>query len=163
MSMTDIEKLVEIESIKKLKARYYRFMDTGQYDQLENIFSEDAVFDERLALKNMGDASTGEKDFFEKNIYVTGRAAIVNMFRTVGGSMRGVHHGHMPEIEILSATTASGIWAMEDIVSWPSGGPVKHLHGYGYYHDTYTKVNGSWKVQSHQLLRLWVDWEPGSV
>jgi len=25
-----------------------------------------------------------------------------------------VHHGHMPEIEILTERTARGIWAMED-------------------------------------------------
>jgi hypothetical protein len=25
-----------------------------------------------------------------------------------------VHHGHMPEIELTSATTATGIWAMFD-------------------------------------------------
>ena len=25
-----------------------------------------------------------------------------------------VHHGHMPEIEVHSSTSASGVWAMED-------------------------------------------------
>ena len=42
-----------------------------------------------------------------------------------GHYVRG-HHGHMPEIELTSPTTAKGIWAMEDRVWWPAGrtGPI---------------------------------------
>ena len=29
-----------------------------------------------------------------------------------------VHHGHMPEIELTSPTTARGIWAMEDMLRY---------------------------------------------
>ncbi len=50
-----------------------------------------------------------------------------------------VHHGHMPEITLLSDTTARGIWAMEDKLWWPEGSPLVHLHGYGHYHETYEK------------------------
>ena len=39
-----------------------------------------------------------------------------------------VHHGHMPEIEITSDSTATGIWALHDIVIWPTG---TRLDGYG--------------------------------
>ena len=53
-----------------------------------------------------------------------------------------MHHGHMPEIELTSDTTATGIWAMEDHLWWPEGSALQHLHGYGHYHETYVKLAG---------------------
>ena len=69
-----------------------------------------------------------------------------------------VHHGHMPEIEILSPTTARGVWAMEDRLRWESG-PVRSLHGYGHYHDTYEKGEEGWRITSTSLTRVRVDVE----
>ena len=48
-----------------------------------------------------------------------------------------VHQGHMPEIELTSATTATGIWALNDIVICPDG---MRLDGYGHYHETYERA-----------------------
>ena len=39
-----------------------------------------------------------------------------------------VHHGHMPEIELTSPITATGIWAMFDIVQ----SPRLNFRGYGH-------------------------------
>jgi len=65
-----------------------------------------------------------------------------------------VHHGHMPEIELTSATTATGVWAMEDMLRWPDG---REMHGYGHYHETYEKVGGAWRIKSSKLTRLRTD------
>ena len=65
-----------------------------------------------------------------------------------------VHQGHMPEIEVTSETTATGIWALNDIVIWPNG---MRLEGYGHYHETYEKVDGEWRIKSSKLTRLHVD------
>jgi hypothetical protein len=65
-----------------------------------------------------------------------------------------VHHGHMPEIEITSPTTATGVWAMEDMLRWPNG---EELHGYGHYHDTYVKTGADWRIASTTLTRLRAD------
>lgn len=43
--MSDLERLVAIEEIKNLKARYFRAMDTGDWDVLQTVFATDAVFD----------------------------------------------------------------------------------------------------------------------
>ena len=63
----------------------------------------------------------------------------------------------MPEIEITSPTTAKGIWAMEDVLRWPEGAPMKTLQGYGHYHETYERVDGRWLIKSLRLSRLRVD------
>jgi hypothetical protein len=40
---------------------------------------------------------------------------ILSCLKTLLAGVVTVHHGHMPLIQILSPTTASGIWAMEDL------------------------------------------------
>jgi hypothetical protein len=65
-----------------------------------------------------------------------------------------VHQGHMPEIELTSPTTATGVWALSDLVIWPNG---TRLDGYGHYHETYEKVGDQWLIKSSTLTRLHVD------
>jgi hypothetical protein len=70
------------------------------------------------------------------------------------GDVITVHHAHMPEIELTSATTARGIWAMEDMLRWSDG---QELHGYGHYHETYEKADGAWRIKTLTLTRLRTD------
>jgi hypothetical protein len=65
----------------------------------------------------------------------------------------------MPEIEITSPTTATGIWAMEDKLRWPDGAPMSAMHGYGHYHETYEEVDGGWRIKTIELRRLRLDIE----
>ena len=84
------------------------------------------------------------------------------MVASVSGVLEGVrtvHHGHMPEIEITSPTTATGIWSMEDMLRWPEGSPIKAMHGYGHYLETYEKVDGAWLIATLELTRLRRDME----
>jgi hypothetical protein len=43
--MDDLARLAAVEEIKKLKARYYRFLDTHDWDAFEMVFTEDAEMD----------------------------------------------------------------------------------------------------------------------
>src|SRR5205085_6148544 len=67
-----------------------------------------------------------------------------------------VHHGHMPEIELTSATTATGIWALEDRLRWPDG---REMRGAGHYHEEYEKVDGRWHIKKMILTRLRTDFQ----
>jgi enoyl-ACP reductase-like protein/SnoaL-like protein len=60
-----------------------------------------------------------------------------------------VHQGHTPEVDITSDTTATGIWAMSDIVTWTNG---IRLDGHGQCHAVYEKVRGHWKIKSLKQL-----------
>jgi hypothetical protein len=71
-----------------------------------------------------------------------------------------VHHCHTPEIEVTSSTTATGVWAMEDMLRWPNG---MELHGYGHYHETYAKVDGRWRIKRSTLTRLRMDFSEGAA
>ena len=134
-----------IEDIKRLKARYYRAMDTKQWDGWNDVFAPDATLD-----------TTEEAPQLD---IVVGRQNIIDF---VSGQLVGVttcHHGHMPEIEITSPTTATGIWAMEDHLWIPEGHPlgIRHLHGYGHYHETYEKIGDRWYIKTLKLTRIRVD------
>jgi hypothetical protein len=128
----------DIEAIKQLKARYFRLMDTKDWDGMAQVFAPDVQID---MTGEDGTVHTSVADFMpylRQNI-----ADVVTM-----------HHGHMPEITLLSETTARGIWAMEDKLWWPEGSPLVHLHGYGHYHETYEKVDGQWRIKTLKLTRL---------
>ena len=71
-----------------------------------------------------------------------------------------MHHCHTPEIDVTSATEASAFWAMEDMLRWPDG---SELHGYGHYHETYTKVGSGWLIQTSTLTRLRIDFTPATA
>ena len=146
--MTELERLLAIEEIKTLKARYFRCMDTKDWAGLEAVFAPDAEFDMRSEAHDKSRAAEG---------LVRGAANIASFMRSAVHDLVTVHQGHMPEIEVTSPTTAQGIWAMEDVLRWPAGGAATALHGFGHYHETYERVSGSWRIKSLRLTRLRVD------
>jgi hypothetical protein len=124
-----------IEAIKQLKARYFRFVDTQQWDGLVEVFSEDA------ALK------WGPED----DQVMEGRDVIIASLTENLRGAKTVHQGHMPEIELLDKDHARGIWAMSDRVDHPE----YLLIGHGHYHEEYVRQKGSWKIRRLHLTRLY--------
>jgi hypothetical protein len=145
--MDAIDRLIAIEEIKALKARYFRCMDTKDWEAFANLFSADASIDMSGEMR----ASNADAGI------IRGRNEIVTFVRNAINDVTTVHHGHTPEIDIVSPTCATGIWAIEDSLRWPEGTPIQTLHGYGHYHDTYEKHDESWLIASTQLTRLRLD------
>jgi SnoaL-like domain len=143
--MNDIEKLLAIESIKQTKARYFRCLDTKDWQGLESTFAPDAQMDMRELSRNPDNLIIGSRRIVE----------------FVSGSLQPlitVHHGHTVEIEFTSDTAANVILAMEDILWRPSDTPgqkpVKYVHGWGHYRETYRNLDGHWLIQTTTLTRL---------
>ncbi|MCU1397540.1 MAG: hypothetical protein JWN62_649 [Acidimicrobiales bacterium] len=141
--MNSVGTVDDIEAIKQLKARYFRMMDTKRWDEFAQVFTEDVVID----MTAEGGAVTN------------GRDAFVEFLRPTLESVTTVHHGHMPEIVLQDADSASGTWAMEDHLWWPEGSPIKRLHGYGHYHETYRRTADGWRIATMSLTRLRRDFE----
>lgn len=150
--MTDVERLLAIEEIKSLKARYFRTMDTKDWDGLGTVFAPDSVFDFREATIDPIDNPDDEGP-----TPVEGGEAIVAAIRDALSSVNSVHHGHMPEIEITSATTAKAVWPMEDVIRHLSAGEGRPFKGYGHYHETYVRIDGAWRIKTSKLTRLRVE------
>jgi hypothetical protein len=138
-----VGRLEAIEDIKLLKARYFRCMDTKDWDGFAEVFTADAVMD----MTSEGAGVT------------VGNREIAAFVQGAVGDVTTVHHGHTPEIEITSPTTATGIWAMEDKLRWPDGAPMGSMHGYGHYRETYEKVSGQWRIKTLELNRLRIDFD----
>jgi len=168
-----IEKLLAIEEIKQLKARYFRMMDRKDWQGMRQLFVDDVLIDMSEAYTPLDHSGQrielGEK-YPEPNPkdLSTGADSFVDMLREVIGGVSTVHHGHTPEIEILSKTRAEGIWAMEDKLRWPNeladgaGMPegaaqLRAMHGYGHYWEEYHKVEGKWLIARLKLTRVCID------
>ena len=125
----------DIEAIRQLKARYFRTMDTKDWDGMRRVFTDDVIMD---TTGSGGSVISGADEF------------MTFLRKTLDGVIT-VHHGHMPEIELTSATTATGVWALQDLLVWPNG---MRLLGFGHYHETYAKSGDTWRIASSKLTRL---------
>jgi hypothetical protein len=142
----DITRLLDIESIKQLKARYCRYLDTKDWLAWRTLFTDDFVSD------------TSESG----GSLIAGADAFVAFTRGNIGkpSQPTVHQVHSPEIEITSDTTAIGVWALNDIVALL---PMTTLAAYGHYHETYEKSDGQWRIKTSKLTRLREDVGSGVI
>jgi len=143
--MTDAERLLAIEEIKQVKARYFRCMDSKEWAGFEAVFAPDATADYTPPGGNPADWSS------------SGAANIAAFVRKALEPAVTIHHGHMPEVEVTSPASAHAIFAMEDLIWWPEGSRRSTLHGWGHYHDTFEKSNGKWVIKTLKLTRLRVE------
>jgi hypothetical protein len=140
------ERLWDIEQIHQLKARYFRFLDTRQWRNIRELFTDDFVWYET--------AGDGKKPrWASADAFISWVSGAYDPDRVLS-----VHQGKMPEIELTSDITARGIWEMSDWVDYPQ----KHAHfGWGYYYDEYAKgADGKWRISSTHLVRLRDDQVP---
>ncbi len=136
------DELTQIEEIKQLKARYFMLMDQKRWDEWADVFCEDVTID------------TTE----EGSPLIHGRQAFRDYLPPILENVKTCHHGHTPIIQLTSATTAEGIWAMEDMLWWPKGSPIEHLWGLGWYEDKYRKeADGLWRIELLKLKRIRVE------
>jgi hypothetical protein len=144
--MDQVERLVAIEEIKRLKARYFRCVDTKDWDSLAELFAADGTF-----------VTAGRPD-----LPLHGPEEIIGFLRLAMEHVVSIHHGHMPEIDITSPTTASAIWAMNDVLRWTVPSELSELRGWGHYTETYERVDGVWRIKTSVLTKLRVDTVPGA-
>lgn len=132
-----VDRLEAIEEIKQLKARYFRLLDTHRWDELRALFDDDAIF-----------------DIPESRSQPAGPDAFVQAVRAHLDGGISVHHGHMPEVEVLSPITARATWAMQDLVEPAADTRRPVLAGSGHYVEDYRKQDGQWRITSLRLTRL---------
>jgi hypothetical protein len=139
-ALTPTEQLLACEAIKNLKARYFRFVDTQQWDALRALFTSDMQFffpEARAEPFGLSD----------------GMAIIVQVLT----DCQSIHHGFMPEIHVQGPERATGIWAMEDRLTWSDAAAaksrVKTLHGFGRYFEEYRHGDAGWQINRLELLR----------
>src|SRR5512139_2926056 len=140
--MNHMYDLQEIEAIKRLKYKYFRCLDTKRWDEMRECFTEDAT----SAYSSGKYSFQGRENILKFLIDAMDRPTVLS-----------AHHGHHPEIEITSATTAVGVWALADtFIDVEMGITVR---GAAYYRDEYVKLNGQWKIKATGYERTYEEVE----
>jgi len=139
--------LTDLEAIRALKARYFRYLDTKQWERLRAVFVDDLETDGFWAKGRDADEFV---------------ASLAENLKAV----RSVHLGSMPEISILGPEDAQGIWAMSDYLEWEPdasryrgrGAPGQRgVRGYGHYEESYRRGANGWQISFMRLTRLRID------
>lgn len=124
--MLDLE---NIELIKQLKSRYFRALDSKNWDLMKTCLSEHCI------AKYDG----GKYSF-------NGNDKIVQFFSSYMSNPKLIfmHHGHHPEITLIDNGMATGVWYLQDIVINLDNNTT--LRGAGFYHDKYVLENNQWLI-----------------
>ena len=91
----------ELESVKRLKYRYLRYLDTKQWESLATLLTDDCTV-----------------AYDSGRFACNGRAEIMAFLERSMGTheLLSVHHVHHPEVDLLDAENARGVWYLEDTV-----------------------------------------------
>jgi hypothetical protein len=139
-----VSRLTDTEQLKQLQARYFRFIDTKHWSDLRSLLAADMQFQSEDPVLP---SQTGGADAF-----------VAYLSKYLADAVT-VHHGHMPEIQIVSSTTATGIWALQDWIDFTKTKPQERsFRGYGHYFVDYVKDgDGTWRIKKVRLTRLKID------
>jgi SnoaL-like protein len=127
----------ELEAIRRLKYAYFRTLDLKQFEQLGTLLTEDAT-----------------AAYEDGTTRLDGREAIVSWLASVLGDPGIVteHHGHHPEIDLTSDSTAEGTWYLQDRVIVPAAD--LEISGTAFYEDRYRRTGDGWRIAHTGYLRV---------
>ncbi len=133
--------LVEIERIRRLKYRYLRCVDLKRWDEIGDVFTDDATAD-------YGTPSAG------RPLNLASRDEIVAFLRdSLGNDIITLHSAGQPEIDV-DGDTATGTWRFEDTVIATAYKVV--ITGAAFYEDTYRRCgDGAWRISHTGYQRIY--------
>ena len=138
MSLEELEKRIQaiedLENIKKLHQNYINLMDNLQYEEVLDLFAEDAT----VEIRNFG-IKRGRKEMSEVYIGILAKKR---------GTSR--YDGHMaiePNIT-MDGNTAKGTWLIYMLFSKPT---IQWVQGRN--ECEYRKEDGTWKISKLKFTR----------
>lgn len=137
----EVQKMKDIEEIKVLKSRYFRALDTKDWDALEETLHPDI-----------------ETAYSNGTLVFHGPKEVTNYFKEVMPTTEiTLHQGHNPEIIIDDETHATGKWYLQDNLIFAKGNPYEgtQIQGSAIYTDKYVKVDGKWLIAETGYLRVY--------
>lgn len=149
MTMT-IEQISDRIEVADLRLRFAAYLDNLEWDRLNDILTEDCIFDYPA--------------YYQKFGIWRGRD---NIIQNIAAAMKGaspfaaMHLMTNPLIELHDAQRASGRWYLVDYITQQTllvaspGGATNPLIWIGVYDDEYVKENGAWKISHVKLTFHW--------
>ena len=155
-----VDRLIDLELIKQLKARYFRLMDRKDWDAFPDLFTEDC--------RHYPDVHPGDHTPFPSRDTdgtqpFTANDAYFPMMKAALTQGVTTHHGHMPEITCLSDTEAEGIWTLFNYIQVSAPRRICTMV-YSHYFETYRKCDdGKWRISSKRNHWLRLDQVPWTL
>jgi hypothetical protein len=147
MTASSLDDLLAIHAIQRLKHRYLRCLDQKAWDELRTCFTDDVHASYGGGAKEL-DGVDAVMAFLTESMGSTG--------------MLTSHRCTQPEIDLVSATEATGVWALEDVVIHQDFGVT--IHGASFYEDRYVQVDGEWKIAATGYKRTYEEiWPRASL
>ena len=138
MTLADLEKRIQaiedLEEIKRLHQNYINLMDNLQYEQVLDLFTDDATVEVRQS-----GVKRGRKELSE--IYINGLA------KTRGSIRYDAHMAVAPDIKV-NGNAAQGTWLVYMLFSKPS---IQWIQGRN--ECEYRKEQGKWKISKLKFTR----------
>jgi hypothetical protein len=132
-------RLEDIELIRRLKYRYWRAIDMGHIDEVRDLLTEDVRVD------FVGGSYRWQMEGRETFLTALGQSFSPQAI--------SVHTGHHPEIDVLTDTTATGIWYLTDMFIHLNENLL--TEGSALYRDEYVKIDGAWRIKVSTYQRLY--------
>ncbi len=133
-----LQQLSDIEDIKLLKHRYFRGMDTANWDLLDSLFADDVTVDFRGGGYRVNFSGRENYMIFLKNSFHSDAVAM--------------HYGSMPELTLTGDDEAEGYWYLYDI--FIQANTRSQTTGTALYKDRYRRIDGQWKIVATEYDRL---------
>ena len=152
--MDDLQRLVAIEEIRRVKTRYWNGFDFKDPVLLRSAFDDAVECDYRL--------SPAEPR--ESPGYFTDPDKFVRDMLAILAGYASSHQGHSIELDFVSETEAQGVWAFSDHFWFKGDGDAKMLpqlgrryQSWGHYHDRYRKTAKGWRIYYSSFKTLHVE------
>lgn len=140
----EVDRLVAVQEIERLKARFMRCIDTKDL-----VCLRDEVFAPGAEIRFEG---------ADYDIVAAGWTQIEQFYQGAFTQTKfGMHHAHTPEIEI-DGETARGRWYLHDVFVNLEDGTT--LQGSALYDESYAKLDGGWRIMFSTYERLWEETTP---
>jgi hypothetical protein len=135
----DVQILKDIEAVKRVKYAYFRCIDTANLTELRELLHP------KIHAKLVG--GTYSIEFNTRDEYIE---MIANSFNA---EFVGMHHGHHPEVDIISETEAKATFYLQDIAI--DFRRKVTTTGSSIYTDKFLKTDGKWQIADTNYYRVY--------
>ncbi|HEX8058922.1 MAG TPA: nuclear transport factor 2 family protein [Novosphingobium sp.] len=137
--MEPVERLLAIEDIKTLRAKYCRSIDSHNFDLLRDVLTEDFILDMSPTGKVLGSEVPP----------IAGRETVIGMMHKAFAPMKMLLHiVTIPEIEFQNECHATGVWRQETFIKETRPELPGLGLAYATVFDTYRKETEGWRIAS---------------
>jgi 3-phenylpropionate/cinnamic acid dioxygenase small subunit len=140
MTLLTLDDLLAREGIRDTVARYNSYSDAGRFDQLWELFAEDAVME--LGPKDAAEVYDGREQI--KRIFLGAQERVQGQVEAAGATYIR-HFTATHQIDLIDADHASGRCYFAVIID-------KGVDHWGRYIDRYVRIEGAWRFHHRRVI-----------